>query len=98
MRSMPDLSRPRGSRVVAALVAAIVGVSFTQSANASIERTPSVDSVCLNKRVVFRPRDGRSLDTVGPEERVELVRVTICEESRRACMEEGQEVPMFLCR
>lgn len=94
---MSPWSRPRGP-IAAALIVAIVGVTAAQSAQASIDRTPNVDSVCLNKRVVFRPRDGRSLNNIGPEERVELVRVTICEESRRACMEQGEEVPMFLCR
>jgi len=95
---MSTLSRPRGPIVAAALIVAVVGASVTQSAKASIERLPSVDSVCLHKRVVFRPRDGQSLDNIGPDERVELVRVTICEESRRACMEQGEELPMFLCR
>jgi hypothetical protein len=79
-------------------IAATIGAPFATPTLAHIESTPSVDSICLHERVVFRPREGQSLADAGLDQRIELIRVTICDQSRRACMEQGEEVPMQLCR
>jgi hypothetical protein len=72
-------------------------LSATNS-EASIERAPSVNSICVHERTVLRSKDGRSIRDSTSDHPVELAKVTICDRERTACMVQGEEVPMTLCR
>jgi hypothetical protein len=83
---------------LALLVAASASLSLAGGAWAAIDHIPSVDSICLHERTVLRAKDGRSIQDSTAENPVELVKVTVCDRKRAACMVQDEEVPMSLCR
>jgi hypothetical protein len=82
----------------AAPVAAVLPCIFLHNeAYAGIAEKPRVESTCLHNLIVLRPQEGWSIDDAAPGVKVPLVRVEVCTEARRACVLNGDEVPMSQC-
>jgi hypothetical protein len=88
----------RFSRAGLALFLAMSAVLSATISEANIERMPSVNSICVHERTVLRSKDGRSIRESTADDPVELAKVTVCDRERTACMVQGEEVPMTLCR
>jgi hypothetical protein len=83
---------------LALLMLASGSFSSATVAEASVELAPSIGAVCVHERTVLRGKDGRSILDSTSDNPVELVRVTVCDRERTACMVQGEEVHMALCR
>jgi len=83
--------------ILAGWFAASVAAVPTPS-RAGVEPMPELGSVCLQERVVLRPKGGQDIDDAAVSEGIALVRETICDRARPACFDAGMEVAMALCR